>query len=287
MSDTGAALIIGADSVLGRAIASRERQLGNRVIETRRSVADGSQSLDIGVMATTWPIPPQTTIAYFCAAMTSQRECQMDFSRAYAVNVTGTCALVRRLVDAGLFVVFPSTNLVFDGSQPFVSPAATPCPQTSYGKMKAEAEAHLLAYSGRVGVVRLSKLVHEELPVFTHWRLAFESGLDVRPFHDMVFSPLPLATAVDVLVAVAHSHVAGVVQASAAEDISYAEACHALARRQGVPASRVRPISWMEHDEPLEHAPAHTTLDSNRASEVCGFRAPRALAALDQALGEP
>jgi len=280
-------LIIGADGVLGQAIVARERELGHSVIETRRRGNAGPACLDIASMSETWPIPPQVTVAYVCAAITSQRECAINTPRAYATNVTGTYTIARRLVEAGVFVVFPSTNMVFDGSRPFVSPLAATCPRTTYGRMKAEAERSLLAIGGRVGVVRLSKVVYGNLPVFAQWQVAFESGCDVLPFEDLLFSPLPIVDAANVLIAVARSRAEGIVQASAAEDISYADACRIVAERLGVAPSRVRPISWREKGGFLEHAPAHTTLDSTRASEISGFTPPKARAAIESAMNSP
>jgi len=277
-------LVIGADSRLGRAVSLRERQLGRAVIETRRKSIDSPALLDIASMATTWHVPADVSVAYFCAAVTSQRSCYTDFAAAYSVNVRGTCELVRRLIDAGVFVVFPSTNLVFDGSQAFVSPLAMPCPRTAYGRMKAETEARLLDFGGGVGIVRLSKVVHDELAIFAEWQAAFHSGAIVHPLADVMFSPLPLADASALLVAVAHSRTPGVVQASAAEDLSYAEACFLFARSQGVSSASVRPISWRESGLFFEHVPDHTTLDSTRATALFGFRPPSASVALTEEL---
>jgi len=282
MTDTDAALVIGADGVLGRSIADQLRGLGQRVIETRRRPADGSAVLDISTMATSWRPPANAACAYFCAGVTSQHECRVAFDRAHAVNVTATVTLIRRLVDAGIFVVFPSTNLVFDGRRPRVSAAAAACPRTAYGRMKAEAEACLLRVGAGVGVVRLTKVVHGRLPVFTQWRTALAQGRDVHPFNDMVFAPLPLHRVVSVLIAVAESRVNGIVQASSQDDISYADACHVFARDAG---ARVKPVSWRDSGHHFEHVPAHTTLDTARAEECCGFRPPLAHTAIEEILG--
>lgn len=287
MTPTGVSLVIGADGVLGRSISEQLRSLGHCVIETKRLPADGNPPLDIATMAASWPLPPNLTAAYFCAAVTSQHECRTAFKRAYAVNVTGTVVLIRRLVDSGVFVVFPSTNLVFDGSRPHVPAEAATCPRTAYGQMKAEVEANVLAFGGGVGVVRLTKVVHGALPIFSEWRTSFRRGLELRPFHDMVFAPLAISDAASVLINVGQQQAHGITQASAQDDISYAQACHFLARRLGVPESHVRPVSWQESGMHFEHVPAHTTLDTSRAEQFCGFSTPTARAVLEEALHIP
>lgn len=283
MTTNGAALVIGANGLLGRSVSERLRRLGHRVVETSRRPTAGSVPLDILAVAGSWEPPAGITTAYFCAAVTSQSECRKSFDHAYAVNVTATVSLIRRLVDAGVFVVFPSTNLVFDGSQPHVLADATPCPRTAYGRMKAEAETRLLALGG-VGVVRLTKVVHDRLPVFDEWRTSLIQGIAVHPFHDMVFSPLPVRDAVSVLVAMGRNRLHGVIQASARDDISYAKACCLIAHRLHVAESHVKPMSWQGSDQRPEHVPEHTTLDTSRAQEICGFMPPSARAAVDDVI---
>jgi dTDP-4-dehydrorhamnose reductase len=253
MTTAGASLVIGANGLLGRSISERLRSLGHRVAKTSRRLAAESSPLDILANADSWEPPAGITTAYFCAAVTSQSECRKSFDRAYAVNVTATVSLIRRLVDAGIFVVFPSTNLVFDGSHSHVLADAIPCPRTAYGRMKAEAETRLLAL-GNVGVVRLTKVVHDHLSIFAEWRKSLTQGIAVHPFQDMVFSPLPVRDAVSVLVAVGQNRLRGVVQASAQDDISYAKACCLIAHRLQVAESQVKPVSWQRSDQCPEHA---------------------------------
>lgn len=287
MTASLASLVIGADGLLGRSISDRLRSLGGLVVETRRLRTADTPPLDIATMAASWPLPRNLTTAYFCAAVTSQHECRTAFGRAYAVNVTGTVALIRRLVDAGIFVVFPSSNLVYDGSRPHVPAEAAPCPQTAYGQMKAEVEADVLAVGRGVGVVRLTKVVHSALPVFAEWRTSFRRGLDVRPFYDMVFAPLALSDAASVLINVGQKQVHGITQASSQDDISYAQACRFLAKQLDIPESQVHPVSWRESGRHFEHVPSHTTLDTRRAEHLCGFSTPTAQAVLEEVLGIP
>lgn len=280
MTTTGAALVIGATGLLGRSVSEYLRTLGHRVVETSRRQTPGDVPLDILADAGSWKPPVGITTAYFCAAVTSQRECRQSFARAYAVNVTATVLLVRRLIDAGIFVVFPSTNLVFDGSQPHVLADTIPNPRTAYGRMKAEAETQLLAIGG-VGIVRLTKVVHDRLPIFAEWRAALTHGIAVHPFDDMVFSPLSVRDAVSVLVATGHNRLNGLIQASAQDDISYAKACRLFVQRLHVAESLVKPVSWRRFVDRPEHAPEHTTLDTTRAQDCCGFIPTSAHAAVE------
>lgn len=287
MTAAGASLVIGATGLLGRAISERLRSLGHRVLETKRQSSDGSPSLDISAMTGSWTPPSGVATAYLCAAVTSQRVCRVSFDEAYAVNVTNTVLLARRLVDAGIFVVFPSTNLVFDGSRPHEQANAARCPRTAYGRMKADAEQRLLAIGGGIGIVRLTKVVHSHLPIFVQWRSTLSRDADVHPYHDVVFSPLLLREAVSVLITAGRARAEGVMQVSAQDDISYAEACRLLAKCLAVPEARVKPVAWQEAQSGLEHVPEHTTLGTGRAEEVCGFAPLKAHAVLEEVFAHP
>lgn len=287
MNAAGASLVIGATGLLGRAISERLRSLGHRVAEARRQSADGSPSLDISAMARSWKPPSGVATAYLCAAVTSQRVCRASFKEAYAVNVTNTVVLARRLVDAGIFVVFPSTNLVFDGSRPQEQANAARCPRTAYGRMKAHAEERLLAIGAGIGIVRLTKVVHGHLPIFAQWQSSLTRDADVHPYYDMVFSPVLLREAVSVLITAGRVRAEGVMQISAQDDISYAEACRLLAKYLTVPEARVKPVSWQDDRSGLEHVPEHTTLETGRAEEVCGFVPRKAHAVLEEVFAHP
>lgn len=233
-------------------------------------------------MAASWVPPSGVTTAYFCVAVTSQEACQNAFHQAYAVNVSNTVLLIRRLVEAGVFVVFPSTNLVFDGSQPRVLAEAVRCPRTAYGRMKAEAEMKLLTLGDGVGVVRLTKVVYDQLPIFAQWFTLLSRGVTVHPFRDMVFSPLPLRDAVSVFVAVGQERAHGITQASAQDDISYAQACSLLASHLNITEPLVKPVSWQDSDQRPDHVPEFTTLDTTRAEKLCRFNPLRAQSVLEE-----
>ncbi len=56
-----------------------------------------------------------------------------------------TSLLIKRLVAVGIFVVFISSNAVFDGTIPFVRADQPVNPKTAYGRQKAAAEEALFA----------------------------------------------------------------------------------------------------------------------------------------------
>jgi dTDP-4-dehydrorhamnose reductase len=221
--------------------------------------------LDLSEDVTRCPLPSSSIgTAVLCAAVTSQEKCRLEPEYSRRVNVEGTTALAKRLVDSGVFVIFPSTNLVFDGEKPFAKANAPLNPQTEYGRQKAEAESQLLKLGDLVSIVRFSKVLSPNMTLFQNWIRDLKTGKEIHPFFDMVMSPVSLSFAVDVLLKVEEKKVPGIMQVSASKDISYAEAALYIARKLSLDEKLIKPVSYRESG--IVYAPLHTTLDINLLS---------------------
>ena len=144
------------------------------------------------------------------------------------MNVEGTLALAEKLVRQGTHVVFPSTNLVLDGLRPTSRPTRpTPRKPSTGGKRPRPnsvcGNCRALAWCGS------PRSWDAATPLLLGWIAALRKGEAIRPFSDMPLAPVPLDFAVEALVAVAAARAEGVVQVSAEEDITYAEAARFVA----------------------------------------------------------
>jgi len=277
----GYTLVIGADSAIGASVAKRLEASGEAVIRTSRRGTPNTIPLDLAALPASWSPPPGATAAVVCAAITSTDECRTRPDDCRRVNVEATCALGRRLVDAGSRIVFLSTNLVFDGSTPFTPATAPRHPRTAYGRMKAEAEERLLSLGTGTTVVRLTKVIGRSLPVVDRWRDSLGRGEPIRPLTDLVIAPVPLDLAATVIAAAAREPLGPILQVSARADVSYADVAARLARRWGAAADLVRPASAAELGLALEHLPGHTTLDASLVRDRLGIEPPDPWAAID------
>jgi dTDP-4-dehydrorhamnose reductase len=98
------------------------------------------------------------TTLFHLAAMTSPRRNDLDPRGAEQVHRTVT----RNLLDAipqGTHVIFPSTDKVFDGSDPCPDEQSSPEPCCLYGRLKLECEQMIRDRAGRHHILRLP-IVH-------------------------------------------------------------------------------------------------------------------------------
>ena len=277
-------LVIGADSVVGNALSKGLKRSGKTVLETsrrRETLSDNRIFLDFEKNISLSSIPDRVAVAFFCVAFNSLEYCYREPVKTALVNVDHTVKLAEELVKAGTFVVFLSTNLVYDGSIPFTKADMPACPRTEHGRQKAEAEKRLLALGDSVSVIRFTKIFGPDMHLIQEWILTLQNKKVIRPFSDKVVSPLLLAFAVEVLCHMAERRLSGVVQVSGDRDVTYAELAYAIAQRMGTARDLVQPVSVRESGLSLEHLPKNTTLDTLRLAQDFEMKAPAVLSNID------
>ena len=289
-------LVVGADGLIGQALADHLMRAGETVVETTRrlgTISEKSLFLDLVEDVSDWRPPCEVSVAYLCAAVTSLERCRREPLQSARVNVHHTVALAKTLVASGTFVIFPSTNLVYDGSIPFRKAEDAVCPVTEYGRQKVEAERQLLALGetvatlsrGLVSVVRFTKVLGPNMPLFKGWIQALQDGETIYPFSDMVMAPVPLSFAVDVLHRVGEARLPGIVQVSGEKDVTYEQVARHIAQCIGASPDLVQPMRSEEAGLQIESIPSHTTLDTTRLRVELGMEPPDVWATIDSVFG--
>ncbi len=278
-------LVVGGSGIIGRSLADHLAQSGRSVVRTTRKREPGWLTFDLSGDRFSENDLSGITVAYICAGVTALEQCRKYPAETRAVNVVGTLRLVDMLVSRGVFVVFLSSNLVFDGSSPHMSPDAQTNPLTEYGRQKAEAERQLLQYGGRCCVARLTKVLGPGNSLLCGWRDAMLRGVSVRPFCDMVMAPVSLDFAVRAVALIGLRRDAGIIQVSARQDVTYEQAARHLATRLDLPGDVISPLHVADSGLAPESVPAHTTLDTSRLSSDYGMSAPQPWTAIERAIG--
>lgn len=262
--------------MVGAALHTSLKESDAHVIGTTRRSEDTSSNaihLDLNDSPDSWNIPKGIDIAIVCAAIGNAGECRRAPESSGRVNVTGTVALVERLVSEGAFVVHLSSAHVFDGTRPHRLPDDPTCPVTEYGRQKAEAERAILQFGDSAAIIRFTKIVGPNDPLFGGWAALWSEGQPVRPFSDMTMSPVPLSCAVETIRRVAMAKLSGIWQVSAESDISYSDAATLGAKSIGGDVSLIEPITASDAGYP-EQVMRHTSLDTHRVRRELGVEIP-------------
>ena len=239
MAAEGAYLVVGSDGLIGAALKRKLLAGGRTVLGTTRQpelIEKNILQLDLAGNMDEWTVPAGISSAFLCAAVTTLKQCEADPVGSGLINVRNMARLAEKLAKSGAFVVFLSTSAVFDGSLAFAASDAPLLPTTEYGRQKVEVERLLLALGEHTAIVRPTKVVAPGMPLLVQWRAALERGEPIRPFSDLLMSPIPLDFAVEALIRIADSRRSGIYQLSGAADVSYAEFAAAWMKRLGFPA---------------------------------------------------
>ena len=239
-------------------------------------------ALDLAAGAGDWPQLPRADVAVLAAGATSIAACAADAEATSRVNVAGTVALAERLVAAGTFVIFLSSNQVFDGSRAHRPRDDAPCPISEYGRQKAAAERAIGRLAPSACIVRLTKVVQPEWPLLRRWREALAGGAAISPLSGLTLAPVTLDGVLDFLETLIAQRPTGTFQFSGDDDVPYADLAAALIHAAGADPSLLRPSAATTPPPGLEDFPHYTSLDMSLESERFAATLPSSRGAIEE-----
>lgn len=282
-----AILVVGGQSTIGSALVSRLRTLSIDVRTTTRraeTVTPMRSFLDLSNMSDAWEPPKNISYAFLCAGEASIQKCYDFPFETRRVNVEGITRVASKLLEQDIPVVFLSTNLVYDGSEPFQGPDQPYSPKTEYGRQTAEVESRIRQIAGPAAIVRMTKVLYDSYPLFKTWADTLNRGESITPFGDLTMAPLVLQDVLDVLIECMERCFQGILQLSSTTQCTYADVAHKLARRLAVKQQLVQPTSIFDSEIKPEWCPVFSTLDIRTLQEAFGQELMSAEAASDWAL---
>ncbi len=213
------------------------------------------------------------------AAMSAVGECLTRPLDADRVNAQATAILAAAADACGTRLVFTSTDMVFDGTSPPYRETDAPRPLSRYGWTKVVAEP-ALAGPPRALIVR-SHLLYglPKIPraaTFSNQLAALRNGEPLRLFTDEFRTPLWLADAARMLIALARSGRTGLIHVSGPERLSRYDLIARCADLLGLPKANLVPISRLSILSP-EPRPADLSLDAGVFLREFPAFAPRPL----------
>jgi dTDP-4-dehydrorhamnose reductase len=250
-------LVTGAGGQVGREAVAAFGDQATGLDHAQLDVTDGAAVAD-AVAA----LRPAAIL--HCAAYTAVDACESHPDDAFRLNATGTRNVMQAARAVGAYVVYLSTDYVFDGTkpQPYVETDATN-PLSIYGKTKLAGEHEIDDDSA---IVRISWVCgrYGNNMVKTILRLAAEH--DKLSFvADQRGNPTIVTDLVDMLRIFVEGRLAGVWHVTNQGAVSWYEFAQAVLEAAGDDPSRVEPIATAELQPPRPAPrPANSILDNTR-----------------------
>lgn len=156
--DMAKIMVTGATGLLGRAVVKQLILAGHQVIATGFSRAsEGVHRLDLTVPAdvAAFIAREQPQVIVHCAAERRPDVSEQNPQAALALNLTASQALATAAKANQAWLIYISTDYVFDGTHPPYAEAAPTNPVNFYGESKLKGEQVVLKTSGDFAVLRL------------------------------------------------------------------------------------------------------------------------------------
>lgn len=215
-------------------------------------------------------------VVVHCAAETGVDFCEDHPEAAMEVNVCGTARLCRAAVGVRAFLVYVSTDSVFDGRRGGYSEEDQPNPVNAYGRSKWSAEQVVRREMPDHLIIRTNFFGwnHGPKETLAEWVLGrLQSGNRVPGFQDVVFSPLLVDMLVEKMLAAIELGLRGRLHLGARDAVTKCEFARLIARTVGLDPALVDPVS-VDVAGLRAPRPRDTSLDSSRAEKALNVPMP-------------
>lgn len=277
-------LVVGGDSVIGRALIPALRAGGHSATGTtrRRMPINPTEVIFLDLASDEPVVLPHADAMVICAAMARFEECRAKPELARRVNVSKPMEIAERVLSNGGRVLLLSSSAVFDCLSPRRKADSPRSPRSIYGQLKAEAETRLLNCGAGASVLRITKVLRPDSGILAEWVERLGLVQTVEAFEDHRFCPLPLRAVTDAIMAILEASEDGIFQVSGAADVSYFDAARHIAVRIGAPIVRVTGVRAVDRGIPDSEVTPYTSLDSRRLDALAGFVPPQPFAVIDE-----
>jgi dTDP-4-dehydrorhamnose reductase len=199
-------------------------------------------------------------------------QCELNRELAWKINVEGTQNIVEAAKATGAFLLYISTDYVFDGEKGGYKEDDLPSPVNYYGYTKLKAEEAVRKSSGEYCIGRTS-VIYGSTPAagkinFALWLLdKLRKREQVKVFVDQWNSPTLNSSLADMTLEVVERKLTGVFHLSGASRINRYDFAMALAKTSGVDESLVVPARSEELSFPAKR-PKDSSLNTTKAQQT-------------------
>jgi dTDP-4-dehydrorhamnose reductase len=206
------------------------------------------------------------------ATLTDVDKCETNRELAWKINVEGTKNVVEAAKAAGAFLLYISTDYVFDGEKGYYKETDLPSPVSYYGYTKLKAEEIVKKTLEKYCIGRTS-VIYGATPAagkinFALWLLnKLRSGEQLKVFVDQWNSPTLNSSLADMTLEVVERKLTGIYNLSGASRISRYNFALSLAKTFGLDQSLLAPTRMKDLSFPAKR-PTDSSLDTTKAQQT-------------------
>lgn len=165
-------------------------------------------------------------IVIFLAGISSIQECEQFPELAHQTNYLSTIRIIDECVNSGCFVIFPSSNSVFNGKNNFYKVNDPKDPKSKYGEYKDAVERWVAEqHQKEVAILRMTKVIPDYgAPRFAQrWISEIKDNGETDVYINHFVSPITQNKVFNALMHLIQRKQGGIFQLGGKAEISYAE----------------------------------------------------------------
>jgi dTDP-4-dehydrorhamnose reductase len=212
-------------------------------------------------------------VVVHAATLTDVDKCELNRELACKINVEGTDNVATAAQACGAFLIYISTDYVFDGSKGCYRETDLPSPINYYGYTKLKAEDHVQKIVGDNCCIARASVIYGATPAagkvnFAMWLLdKLKKGEQVKIVTDQWTSPTLNSSLAKMTLEAAERHLRGVFHMSGATRISRFDFATNLAKTFGLDESLILPTTSAAFSQPAKR-PRDSSLDTSKAAKA-------------------
>ena len=204
------------------------------------------------------------------AALTNVDLCESEKDLATLLNSEATKTIAEQAAKQRSFLVYVSTDYVFDGQDGMKKEDDSPNPVDFYGKSKLEGELAINKFASGWCIARTSTPfgIHPKKKTFPMWvKENLESKNEISVLTDQFTSPTYVPNLSKMLIEVATRQICGVIHLAGATRISRFEFAKLIAEKLGLDTNLLKPTKLSDMTW-LAPRPMDSSLDVSWANEI-------------------
>ena len=270
-------LVTGATGLLGRTLVPLLRVRGHNIV-TQARVEDADFLVDLADKnnADEMLTQIQPSVIINLVGLTSVEGCQEQTNAAYLANTRTVENLANWILQTGVacHLIQISTDHVYDGTGPHAEDKVTLTNNYAFSKYAGELAASRVSCTIlRTNFVGRSKVSKRES--LTDWvYTSLTSGKHVQVLQDVYFSPLSMATLVEMIQLVVEKKPAGIFNLGSHNGMSKADFDFAFADCLNLPTATMTRIDSSQAAFLKTYRPKDMRMDCSKFEKILGVKLP-------------
>lgn len=191
-------LIVGASGYLGSHVYKYFKENYDNVVGTYHTHQTDSSMVHFNINEDEVSLidkikEAEEKCAIICAAEAKYDACKINTEESFKTNVVSTIKLIDKLKQMNYYIIFCSTEAVYDGTKGNYIESDLAHPVNEYGKMKLQVEQYITAHYPNDCIFRLSKMIGDissPRDTLCEWKKKALERKDIYCIRGNYFSPV-------------------------------------------------------------------------------------------------